>query len=282
MENLQKNIKITTKDFLVSGESFDLIYDETRKMLVTFPQPKEEQLGKYYESDAYISHTDTNKGLLASLYQVVKKYSLASKIRLVKSLIEGTGSLLDIGAGTGEFLKVAKENNWSISGIEPNEKARTIASEKGINLVNSIDDLSGKQYDVVTLWHVLEHLPELEMTVQKIEAFVKPGGVLLIAVPNFKSYDATFYKKYWAAFDVPRHLWHFSKETMKTLFSSEVKLLKVKPMWFDSFYVSLLSEKYRSGTAFSMKALVVGFWSNVSGLRSKEYSSHIYCFRKAK
>ncbi|GHC44362.1 class I SAM-dependent methyltransferase [Ulvibacter litoralis] len=282
MENNQKNIKHTVKDFLVSGESFDLVHDETRDLLVTFPQPKEDQLAKYYESEAYISHTDTNKGLTANLYQSVKKYSLASKTKLIKSLLGSTGTLLDIGAGTGEFLKVAKENNWTVSGIEPNEKARGIASEKGIDLENSIDDLQGNVYDVVTLWHVLEHLPDLENTLQKIEAFVKPGGVLIIAVPNFKSYDATFYKNYWAAFDVPRHLWHFSKASMKTLFSSEVTLQKIKPMWFDSFYVSLLSEKYKSGTNFSIKALFVGLWSNLVGLRTKDYSSHIYCFKKAK
>lgn len=282
MEKIHKNKKHTVKDFLVSGESFDLIHDETRDLLVTFPQPKEDQLAKYYESEAYISHTDTNKGLMANLYQGVKKYSLASKTKLIKSLFGSTGTLLDIGAGTGEFLKVAKENNWTVSGIEPNEKARGIASKKGIDLETSIDDLQGNVYDVVTLWHVLEHLPDLENTLRKIEAFVKPGGILIIAVPNFKSYDAQFYKNYWAAFDVPRHLWHFSKASMKTLFSSEITLEKTKPMWFDSFYVSLLSEKYKSGSAFSIKALFVGFWSNIVGLTTKEYSSHIYCFKKAK
>lgn len=282
MKNLQNNIELPIKDFLVSGESFKLVYDAKREILVTSPQPEPEELSKYYESENYISHTDETKGLMASLYQMVKKYSLSKKLRLIASLNKGSGSLLDIGAGTGEFLKLAKQYDWNVQGVEPNEKARNFASEKDLSLSQSIDELSGSTFDVVTLWHVLEHLPDLESTISKIEAFVKPGGVLIIAVPNFKSYDARHYKNYWAAYDAPRHLWHFSKESMKVLFSSEMKLIKTKPMIFDSFYVSLLSEKYRSGKNFSLKAVFIGLWSNIAALRSGESSSHIYCFRKVK
>jgi 2-polyprenyl-3-methyl-5-hydroxy-6-metoxy-1,4-benzoquinol methylase len=282
LKELQNKEYLTTKDFLVSGESFGLLYDADRKMLITNPQPAENDLSKYYESESYISHTDDKKGLLAFLYQIVKKYALSSKLKLVKTLNLKEGSLLDIGAGTGEFLKLAKDRNWDISGIEPNEKARQFAAKKNIVLVESIDDVNGEQFDVVTLWHVLEHLPDLEKTITKIEAFVKPGGSLVIAVPNYRSYDAQYYKEFWAAYDVPRHLWHFSKESMKRLFSSEMKLEKTKPMLFDSFYVSLLSEKYRSKSNFSIKALWIGLCSNLSGLNTKEYSSHIYCFKKIK
>jgi 2-polyprenyl-3-methyl-5-hydroxy-6-metoxy-1,4-benzoquinol methylase len=282
LKELQNKIEITTKDFLVSEESFDLLYDAEKDMLITSPQPNEEELSKYYESEAYISHTDASKGLMATLYQVVKKYSLALKLRLITSLQGQTGSLLDIGAGTGEFLKLAKDNNWNVEGVEPNEKARGYANEKGIVLKENIEELKGEFFDVVTLWHVLEHLPDLENIIPKIEAFVKPGGVLIIAVPNFKSFDAIYYKNYWAAYDVPRHLWHFSKKSMKHLFSSEMKLQKVKPMIFDSFYVSLLSEKYKTGNAFSIKALFIGLWSNISALNTRESSSHIYCFKKQK
>ena len=280
MENIQNKIELSTKDFLVSGESFNLLYDSEREMLVTSPQPKKEELSKYYESENYISHTDEDKGLMASLYQLVKKYSLAKKLRLITILNKGPGSLLDIGAGTGEFLKLAKEYKWKVRGIEPNEKARSFASQKDLRLEESIEELSGNSYDVVTLWHVLEHLPDLENTISKIEAFVKPGGVIIVAVPNFRSYDAKHYKNYWAAYDVPRHLWHFSKQSMKVLFSSDIKLVKTKPMIFDSFYVSLLSEKYRTGKSFSIKAIFIGLWSNITALWTGESSSHIYCFRK--
>ena len=273
---------VNTKDFLVSGESFDLLYDTKREILLTSPQPKKEQLASYYESEDYISHTDTDKGIVSYLYQAVKRYSLKSKLRLISSLNKGSGNLLDIGAGTGEFLKLAKDNGWNVDGVEPNEKARTLADEKKIILKSDLDGFSGEQFDVVTLWHVLEHLPDLEEAIQKIEGLVKPGGVLIIAVPNFKSYDAKHYKNFWAAYDVPRHLWHFSRKSMQFLFSEKMKLQKIKPMVFDSFYVSLLSEKYKTGNSFSLKAFWVGLLSNITALRTKEYSSLIYCFKKHK
>ena len=280
LKDIQKKIKISTKDFLVTGESFDLLEDAERDMLVTSPQPEAEDLAKYYESDAYISHTDSNKGLVAFIYQNVRKYSLALKLRLITSLHGKEGSLVDIGAGTGDFLKLAKDNNWDVKGVEPNESAANLAIQKGLEIKDSIDVLVGQKFDVVTLWHVLEHLPDLESTIEKIEALVKPGGILIVAVPNYKSFDAKFYKNYWAAYDTPRHLWHFSKASMGRIFSDSIKLIKIKPMIFDSFYVSLLSEKYKRGKSFSIKALFVGLWSNLAGMNSKEYSSHIYCFRK--
>lgn len=257
-----------------------MLFDEDREMYITSPQPPEKELSKYYDSDAYISHTDSNKGVMETLYQAVKKYSLALKLRLMRSLKNEQGKLLDIGAGTGDFLKLAKDNGWEVKGIEPNEKARFLGETKGIPLSETIDSLQGQSFDIVTLWHVLEHLPELNDTIKKIEGFVKPGGILIVAVPNFRSFDARYYKEYWAAYDVPRHLWHFSRESMKKIFSSEMELIKIKPMIFDSFYVSLLSEKYKGGNSFSLKGILVGFWSNIAALSTREYSSHIYCYKK--
>ncbi len=280
LKNNQKNLKITTKDFLVTGESFDLLIDSKRDMLITSPQPKEEDLAKYYESDAYISHTDSKAGFMATMYQNVKKYSLALKLRLILTLNGSPGLLLDIGAGTGDFLKLAKDNGWEAKGVEPNDGASNLAKQKNLQIYESIDKLSGQTFDVVTLWHVLEHLPDLEVITKKIEALIKPGGTLIVAVPNFKSYDANYYKNYWAAYDTPRHLWHFSKTAMASIFSSSMTLVKIKPMIFDSFYVSLLSEKYKTGKSFSIKALLIGLWSNISALNSKESSSHIYCYKK--
>ena len=165
--------------------------------------------------------------------------------------------------------------------MEVNPEARTRASEKGIDLQAYLDAVSEKQFDVVTLWHVLEHLPDLEETVGVIQGLVKPGGVLVIAVPNFKSADAKKYGRFWAAYDVPRHLWHFSRTTIPKLFS-EMKLLTIKPMIFDSFYVSLLSEKYKNGSSFSLRAIWSGFRSNLSASTTGEYSSLIYCLKKPK
>jgi len=273
---------LKTKDFLVSGESFDLVYDKELDLLKTVPQPKLEELGRYYESEDYISHTDEKKGLLSSVYQLVKKWSLRNKTKLIFTQNSGVGSLLDVGAGTGDFLKVAKESAWKVQGMEPNTKARSLALEKGIVLKNSLDEFKGEQFDVVTLWHVLEHIPNLDETISILTDLVKPGGSLIIAVPNYKSFDATYYGNFWAAYDVPRHLWHFSKIAIEELFSVNFKMEKIKPMVFDSFYVSLLSEKYKTGKSFSLKAFWIGLKSNLKGNTSKEYSSHIYCLRKVK
>jgi 2-polyprenyl-3-methyl-5-hydroxy-6-metoxy-1,4-benzoquinol methylase len=278
--NLQNNKDITVKDFLVSGESFTLKYDAEKQMLITTPQPSAASLPSYYESEDYISHTDDTNGVLAFLYQRVKTYSLKRKVRLISKLNKGEGSLLDIGAGTGDFLNVAKENHWTVLGVEVNEQARVLAQNKGISLKEDMDLLGDTKYDVITLWHVLEHIPNIEETCQKLEFHLKENGHLVIAVPNYKSYDAHYYKEFWAAYDVPRHLWHFSQASMKKLFSSKMNLIKTRPLVFDSYYVSLLSEKYRTSKKLSLKALWVGFKSNRKAKQTSEYSSLIYCFKK--
>ena len=273
-------IYISTKDFMVSGEKFDLIYDFDREMLITYPIPDANDLGKYYESEKYISHTDNNKGVFSFLYQTVKKWSLQKKVRLILSHNNQAGSLLDVGAGTGEFLKAAKEKSWKVTGVEPNQNAVALAQEKGIALYPELKDLINQKFDVITLWHVLEHISNLEEVVKELSELLKPGGILVIAVPNYNSYDAKHYKEFWAAYDTPRHLWHFSKNAIIDLFKENFKLRKIEPMLFDSFYVSLLSEKYKTGSNFSLKAFWIGLLSNLKGMRSKEYSSHIYIFER--
>lgn len=276
----QGNKFLSVTDYLVSGESFDLLYDSDFDLLKTFPQPKLEDISKYYESQDYISHTDEKSGLFSSLYQLVKKWSLHKKANLIFNQNNGFGSLLDIGAGTGDFLKMAQGKGWEVYGTEPNKNAAQLAFEKGIELESSLNDFEEKQFDVVTLWHVLEHIPNLDETIVKLSNFVKPNGTLIIAVPNFKSFDAKHYGKFWAAFDAPRHLWHFSKRSMLKLFGPHFQMTKIEPMLFDSFYVSLLSEKYKTGSKFSHKAIWIGLLSNLNAKKTKEYSSHIYCFKK--
>ncbi len=270
------------KDYLVTGESFELIYDSEREMLITSPKPATENISKYYESEEYISHTDSKKGIVSYLYQTVKKLAIDKKVALINSLNNGSGSLLDIGAGTGDFLKQVKEANWKVSGVEPNKGAKNLAQEKGITLQESLDNFNGETFDVITMWHVLEHVPNLEETVSTIEKLLKPEGILIIAVPNYKSFDAKYYKEHWAAYDVPRHLWHFSQASMRKLFSENLQLIKTKPMIFDSFYVSLLSEKNKTRKQNLIKAFYVGLRSNLSAWKTKEYSSLIYCFKKSK
>ena len=273
-----KNTYIITKDFLVSGEEFQLLYNREMDMLETFPIPK--KLYAYYESDEYISHTDSKHNFTDKVYNAVKSFALRQKVSLIKNQNNGVGKLLDIGAGTGEFLLKAKQQGWNVYGVEPHEKARNLSQSKGVVLEENLQQISEADFDVITFWHVLEHLPDLENQIVSISKKLKANGTLIIAVPNFKSFDARYYKNFWAAYDVPRHLWHFSKTAIQKLFSNSYDLKKIKPMYFDAFYVSLLSEKYKTGKTKWIKAFFIGCRSNLSGVLKKEYSSHIYILKK--
>lgn len=271
---------LTVKDYSVSGETFDLYHDETLDMLITHPQPSLENLGKYYESVDYISHTDSKRSLFEKAYHFVKTIALKNKLNLINSHQPNKGSLLDIGAGTGDFLFVAKQNDWKIVGVEPSEKAKAIAIKKGISFVENTNDLEDNSFDVISMWHVLEHVPDLNIQIKELKRLLKPSGTLIIAVPNFKSFDANHYGKFWAAYDVPIHFWHFSKTAIKLLFEKEaLKLDKVLPMKFDSLYVSLLSEKHKTGKMNFVKAFFIGLKSNCKAKMNFEYSSHIYIIR---
>ena len=276
----QHPVYISAKDHLVSGEEFQLLYDSEFEMLVTDPRPENKDLGKYYESENYISHTDKKKGIVSFLYQTVKKYSLQKKVKLIHKLNTGSGKLLDVGDGTGDFLMAAKNTGWEISGVEINESARNLAKKKSVLLESSINNFNGQKFDVITMWHVLEHISNYQEVLQTCHSLLKENGTLIIAVPNYKSYDANYYKSHWAAYDVPRHLWHFSRSSLPKILKNTFHLHCEKPMMFDSFYVSLLSEKYKTGTNFSLKAFLVGLRSNINAMKTKEYSSLIYCFKK--
>ena len=275
---------LTVKDYSVSNETFDLIYNQFEDILETSPQPAPENLDAYYKSEDYISHTDSKRNLLEQVYHLVRKRALKKKVGLINSFKAQNKNLLDIGCGTGDFLETASRSNWKITGIEPDEKARNIANKKNNNVVYKIEhlkNLKANSFDVITLWHVLEHLPNLDDHIKIFNHLLKPEGRLVIAVPNHKSYDAKHYKSFWAAYDVPRHLWHFSQKGIKVLFQKHnFNLVITKPMLFDAFYVSLLSEKYKSGFMNPFKAFWIGLRSNLKAKRSSEYSSLIYVFKK--
>ncbi|NRS87914.1 2-polyprenyl-3-methyl-5-hydroxy-6-metoxy-1,4-benzoquinol methylase [Flavobacterium sp. 7E] len=280
MDIANKKHFLTVKDHSVSKEIFELYYDEELDMLITSPQPSLATLGKYYESPDYISHTDSKRSLFEKAYHFVKNIALKNKLNLINSLQPQRGSILDIGAGTGDFLSVAKQNGWKTVGVEPSEKAKQIASSKGVSFVEKTSELGNHSFDVISMWHVLEHVPNLDEQIKELKRLLKPDGSLIIAVPNFKSFDAQHYKTFWAAYDVPIHFWHFSKNAIKMLFEKEgMELEKVLPMKFDSFYVSLLSEKYQSGKMNYIKAFFIGLQSNLKAKRNLEYSSHIYVLK---
>jgi len=275
-------IYISCKDHTVSGEEFQLILDTENDLLITTPKPDLEKLPNYYKSEKYISHTDSKNSITDKVYQQIKKRMLAKKLNWIGKYFPEKGKLLDIGAGTGEFLRQAKTKGWKVKGIEPNEEARKLAKEKGLKLVGDSSNFKAEKFDVITMWHVFEHVYDLKNQIIELEQLLKKDGLLIIAVPNFKSFDANFYKEFWAAYDVPRHLWHFSRNSFQKLFAStSFSKVEEKPLMFDSYYVSLLSEKYKTGKSNFLKALYIGFKSNLKAKNSLEYSSIAYFYRKS-
>lgn len=272
---------LKTKDFSVSKEDFELHLDEALDMLVTSPQP--ENMDAYYESEDYISHTDSQKSFTDKLYQAVKQKNIQNKIQLVDNQNNKSKSLLDIGAGTGDFLVLAQSKGYEVAGVEPNTKARQLALQKGVTLEPKLDSFSGTKFQTITLWHVLEHLPNLQDQISDITSLLEEEGTLIIAVPNFKSFDAKHYGTYWAGYDVPRHLWHFSKTSIAKLFDRHgMEVASIRPMWFDAFYVSMLSEKYKANKWYLPSAFFVGLWSNLMAIFNKEHSSLIYILKRKK
>lgn len=244
--------QLTAKDHTVSSESFDIW--ECAQCTGRFTQdvPDLQHIGSYYQSEEYISHTETKEGLINRLYHSVRKITMRSKQNWVKSA-SGVkqGTLLDIGSGTGAFLHHMKLLSWDVTGLEPDAGARAKALELYKLETRSIEDLfklEPAQFDCITMWHVLEHVHDLHAYLDKIYELLKPGGALLIAVPNYTSTDAKAYKAHWAAYDVPRHLYHFSPASMDVLMQQhQFTIVQKHPMVFDAFYVSLLSEKYKGG-----------------------------------
>lgn len=248
--------------------------------------PGETAIGRYYQSEDYISHTETSKGMINRLYLLVRKRTLRKKRRTV-SEITGLqkGKILDLGSGTGAFLNEMVKNGWEAVGLEPSDEARTIAKQVyNIDLRNNDElfSLAPNSFDAITLWHVLEHVHKLHSTMQQLKSLLKQNGRLIIAVPNYTSIDAEIYKENWAAYDVPRHLYHFSPQSMQMLVKKNgMKILQWKPMWFDSFYISLLSSKYKTGKTNWVAAMWNGFRSNLKAVGDKKKcSSIIYVIAK--
>ena len=278
--------RLSVKDYTVSNEIFDVV--ECTKCTLRFTQrvPDEAHIGKYYQSDDYISHTDSKKGLFNNVYQLVRGFALGSKRRLVEEFTKSQQKkMLDYGCGTGAFLHEMKLNGWDVSGIEPDPGAAKKAMEltaSDVKAPSALDSFEPASFDAITLWHVLEHVHTLNETLKKLKLALKPGGFLFIAVPNYTSHDASYYQQYWAAYDVPRHLYHFSPAAMKTLVSSHgLTMTTILPMWFDAFYVSMLSEKYKNNKSSIVSACIQGAISNIKAFFNKEKcSSLIYVIRK--
>ncbi|MBW6491464.1 MAG: class I SAM-dependent methyltransferase [Lentimicrobium sp.] len=272
------------KDHFLSGEIFSLYKCNSCGLISTFPAPAEFDLPKYYLSEKYISHSARPESLFEFLYQTIRKYTLKHKAKLV-SKYAGGKNLLDIGCATGEFLMACKNRGFEVSGVEPNKKAREIAAKfhsLKIEDLQALSEFEDHTYDVISMWHVLEHVRDINQRFEEIHRLLKKDGVLIIALPNPESYDAEHYKSYWAAYDVPRHLYHFNENALKTLsIKHGFHIQKILPMKFDAFYISLLSEKYKTGKGSFLKAFYWGFKSNLyANQNHRGHSSLIYILSK--
>lgn len=266
-------------DHSVSGAKFSLQYDAQYHMYYTVPKPHLSDLDRYYDSQDYISHTDSKRSFFERVYQFVKLFALSRKQNLVRKWLPKGIDLLDIGAGTGDFAVCCQNKNWNVQAVEPSNSAREKILTKGVAAVPSLKDINQK-FDAITLWHVLEHVYDLDQYFKFFSSNLKVDGRLFIAVPNFECFDAAYYQEYWAAFDVPRHLYHFSRKSIATLAAQyDLEVCEVVPMKLDAFYVSLLSEKYKSGVMNFYKAIRIGLKSNFKAKSSGAYSSLTYVLR---
>ncbi|MBK8498991.1 MAG: class I SAM-dependent methyltransferase [Flavobacteriales bacterium] len=274
-------------DHSVSQERFHLVDCSACGFRFTNPRPASNELGRYYQSADYISHTNAAHSLRDRVYQRVRRFALAQKCRLV-SRYEPYGHVLDVGCGTGEFLAFLKSCGYLAHGVEPNLKAREMAiATHALKIVPDLDAVRRAEgFRVITLWHVLEHLPGLHVTLKKLFSLLADGGLLIIAVPDRSSWDASHYGADWAAWDVPRHVSHFRQQDIKRLLHEHgFELDSIKRMWFDAPYVAMLSEGIRGKgqrTALVIGGLV-GMWSNLVALISgRPASSSLYIARKGK
>ncbi len=269
-------------DLFGNKEVFTLNLCDQCETLITSPRPNEKNIVTYYKSNSYVSHGDSGGSILDLIYKGVQrinfrhKHSILSRYTLNKKH-------LDYGCGTGSFLSYLKDKGWRVSGVEPDSNARSIAQNR-YNLPNVYDSLNRvteTAFSSISLFHVLEHVHRLEVTLEQLTGLLSKNGVLILALPNYKSFDAQYYQEYWAGYDVPRHLYHFSQKSIHHLAKSfGLNIVATHPMKFDSYYVSLLSEEYKRGTKHYLKAFEQGYRSNREALKTNEYSSLIYVLSK--
>lgn len=271
-------------DHFLTHEEFILVECSNCNVIFTNPRPTREDISRYYKSADYISHSNKTKSVSSLLYKIVRSYTLRKKFRILKPLLGSLSKVhhLDYGCGTGHFIEYTTKKGWVSKGYEPDLTALS-HTNKSIrkSILHNFESISLNNYDLITLFHVLEHIHDLNITLELLIKHLKPNGVLLLALPNHKSFDAQHYQQHWAGYDVPRHLYHFDRKSINSLAKQHgLKIDKIEPMIFDSFYVSMLSEKYIGNSMTLLRGLLNGLKSNKKAKTNGEYSSLIYILRK--
>ncbi|HMP31478.1 MAG TPA: class I SAM-dependent methyltransferase [Saprospiraceae bacterium] len=267
---------ISVQDFNVSKEKFDIYQCKSCDLLYTNDIPDQDAIGQYYKYANYVSHTDTRESFFYQMYHKVRSIMLYLKHQWIKSYKLKGKKVLDIGSGTGAFLSYMRAKGWVTTGIEADTDARRNALK-----LHNIESLPpsffynlSELYDVISLWHVLEHLHDLDGYLSKIKQILDPNGILIIAVPNPTCYEAKNYREYWDGYDVPRHLYHFSPTSIDFLASKyNFTIVAKKRMWFDAIYSGILSEKHKGG--FKLKGIWKGLISNLHALFDKDRTASI-------
>lgn len=267
------------KDYFLTGEAFEIHECLKCGLLFTEPRPDSNHIGKYYQSEEYYSHQENKSGFIPKIYESVKKVNLKHKRKLATKGMK-VGTMLEIGCGVGDFLHEMEQRGWNCTGIEPSKEAKAIAQNRvKANILNPEDlaTLKDESFDLITMWHVLEHVDNLKDEVRHLQRLLKKGGRLVLALPNFKSTDAEYYREYWAAYDVPRHLNHFCRESINNIFkTTKLQLKKIDKLVWDAYYISYMSEKYKNHTLPILKGAVRGLMSNCKARKSGEWSSLVY------
>ena len=280
-ENAKLHLKL--KDEFLTKETFEIYECEHCGLLYTEPRPVKDKIGAYYQSEDYYSHKENKKGFIPKIYEIVKGVNLKAKYKMVTEGMQ-TGQVLDIGCGVGDFLHTMEQNHWETTGIEPSEDAKAIAQKRvkaQIYAPEKIEQLPDESFDLITMWHVLEHVDDLNTEVHHLHRLLKKGGRLVLALPNYQSFDAQYYKEFWAAYDVPRHLNHFSRNSIHNLFiNSGLELKKTEKLVWDAYYISFMSEKYQGHSMALVRGLLRGLQSNIKAKKTGEWSSLVYVLNK--
>lgn len=276
-EETQMHLRV--KDLFLTGEDFEIHKCRECGLLFTEPRPAPDKIDRYYQSEEYYSHQENKNGFIPKIYESVKKVNLRHKRKLATEGLK-VGTMLEIGCGVGDFLHEMEQNGWNCTGIEPSKEAKTIAKTRvKADILNpeELARLKDESFDLITMWHVLEHVDNLKEEVMHLQRLLKKGGRLVLALPNFKSADAEYYREYWAAYDVPRHLNHFCRESINNIFkNTRLKLKKTDKLIWDAYYISYMSEKYKNHSLPLVKGTIRGLMSNCKARQTGEWSSLVY------